>query len=38
MSCHFRCKFDDRVLKVNQNWNNDKCQCECKTPIKHSVC
>ena len=27
-------KFDGRKCNSNQNWNNDKCRCECK---KHNV-
>ena len=26
-----------KKINLNQIWNNDKCQCECKNPIK-SVC
>ena len=33
MSCE--CKFDRRKCNSNQNWNNDKCRCECK---KHHIC
>ena len=24
------CKFDGLKCNLNQNWNNDKCWCECK--------
>lgn len=34
----WRCKFDDRKCDVKQKCNNDKSQCECKSPIKHCVC
>ena len=23
---------------MNQNWNDDKCRCDCETPEKHCVC
>ena len=29
------CKFDDRKCNLNQNWNNDKCPCECENPKEH---
>ena len=34
-SCEYKCKFDETKCKSNQQWNNDKCQCECK---KHHKC
>ena len=36
--CECRCEFDGRQCNLNQQWNNDKCQCECKKPIKHCIC
>ena len=30
-----KCKFDKTNCKSNKQWNNDKCQCECK---KHHIC
>lgn len=27
-------KFVGRKCNLNQEWNKDKCQCECKNPIK----
>ena len=30
ISCKCECKFDDRKCNLNQNWNDDKCQCDCK--------
>ena len=30
VSCECKCKFDGRKCNLNQKWNNDKCQCECK--------
>ena len=35
ISCDFKCKFDCTTCNSNQNWNNDKCQCECE---KYSTC
>ena len=34
--CDCKCKFYSRKCNSDQNWNN-KCQCECKKPIKHHV-
>lgn len=33
----FRCEFDDR--KRNSKWklNNDKCQFDCRIPMKHCI-
>ena len=36
--CKFMCKFDGRKFNLNQNWNNDKCRCECKNPKKYHAC
>ena len=33
ISCKGECKFDD----IYQQWNNDKCWCECKNPKEHHV-
>ena len=32
----YKCRYDFDVIKCNsrQKWNNDKCQYECKKPIK----
>ena len=38
ISCECRCKFDSRKCNSKQKWSNDKCQYECKKPIKHCVC
>ena len=38
ISCEWRCKFDGRKCNSEQKWNIDKCQCECKKPIKHYLC
>ena len=35
ISCECKCKFDGRKCNLNQWWDNDKCQCECK---KRHVC
>ena len=37
ISCNCRCKFDGTKCSSKQ-WNNDKCQCECKEARKHCVC
>ena len=37
ISCKYKCKFDGRKCNSNQNWNNDKCHCECKNPKRHHV-
>ena len=33
-----RCKFGGKKCSSNQKWNNDKCQCNWKKPIKHRLC
>ena len=35
ISCKCKCIFDGRKCNSKQNWNNDKCRCECK---KHNIC
>ena len=35
ISCECKCKFDETKCNLNQSWNNDKCQCECK---KYHIC
>ena len=30
MLCKCEFKFDTKKINLNQTWNNDKCQCECK--------
>ena len=35
ISCKCKCKFGGRKCNLNQKWNNDECQCECK---KHHIC
>ena len=32
-----KCKFDGRKCNSNQNWNNNKCQSECKSLSKHNL-
>ena len=34
-SCGCKCKFDSTECNSNQKWNNETCQCTCKT-IKHT--
>ena len=29
-----RCEFDGRICNSKQEWSNDKCQCECKKPMR----
>ena len=36
--CSFRCKFDDKKRNSNQKCSQEKCQCECKKPIKQGAC
>ena len=31
LSCDCKCKFDGRRYNLNQKWNNDQSQHECKT-------
>ena len=38
ISCECRCKFDGRKYNTSQKWNNDKCWCEFKKPIRHPTC
>ena len=35
ISCESKCKFYRRKCNLDQCWNNNKCQCECK---KNHVC
>ena len=30
ISCDCKCKFNSTTCNSKQNWNNKKCQCECK--------
>ena len=36
--CICKWKFDGRKCNLNQKWNEEKSQCECKNPIKNCVC
>ena len=36
--CECRYEFDGRKCNLRQNWNNNKCQCDCKRPIRHNAC
>ena len=38
ISCKYKCKFDGGKCNLNEQWNNDKSQCECKNPKEHRVC
>ena len=33
-----KCKFHGSKCNSNQNWNNEKCQCERENPIEHRAC
>ena len=33
-----KCKFGGKKCNSNQNWNNNKCWCECKNPKEHYGC
>ena len=30
ISCNCKCKFNITTCNLNQKWNNETCQCECK--------
>ena len=34
ISCNCKCKVDGRKCSLNQKLNKNKCQCECRNPIK----
>ena len=36
--CSFWSKFDIRKCNLNQSWNKNKYQCECKHSKEHLVC
>ena len=38
ISCEDKYNFDDKKFDSKHKQDNDKCQCECKKPIKHRVC
>ena len=33
ISCECKCKFDGRIYKLDQWWNNKRCWCECKKHV-----
>ena len=33
-----KCRLDASVCSNKQQWNDDKCQCECKELIDKGVC
>ena len=35
ISCECKYKVNGRKCNSNQQWNNDKCRCECK---RHNIC
>ena len=37
ISCNCGCKFDAGKCDSVEKWNQVKCQCECRKPMKHSV-
>ena len=36
-TCKSKCRLDASVCN-KQQWNNDKCQCECKELIDKGIC
>ena len=38
ISCNCGCKFDAGKYDSVEKWNKVKCQCECRKPMKQSVC
>ena len=38
ISCKCKCKFYVRKYNSNQNWNNDKYRCGCKSSGQHPLC
>ena len=37
-TCKYKCRLDASVCNNKQQWNNDKCQCECKELIDKGIC
>ena len=33
-----KCKLDGKKSNSRQKWENVKCQCKCKKPIRHRTC
>ena len=38
ISCWCRYEFDGMKHNLREKWDNDKCQCQCKKPIKYRTC
>ena len=38
ISSDCRYEFDGRKCNSKQKWNNNKCQCECKKPMRNHLC
>ena len=38
ISSKCKCKFDGRKCCLNQKWNNNTCQSECKNRKEHNAC
>ena len=36
--CTFKCRSDAIVCNNKQNWNKNKCRCECKELIDKGIC
>ena len=36
-TCKYKCRLDANVCNNKQDWNNDKCRCECKELINKSI-
>ena len=37
-TCRCKCRLDGNVFNNKQQWNDDKCRCECKQLIDKGVC
>ena len=38
VSCKYKCNFDGTKCNLNQKWNNNKCQRECKNLQEYNLC
>lgn len=38
ISNEYKCKLDGKKSNSRQKWNNVKCQCKYKKPIRHRTC
>ena len=37
-TCKYICRLDKIICNIKQQWNEDKCRCECKELIDKGVC